>query len=116
MPHNYNLKSMKLPKKTRTIKPLSVMEQPRYPYGLEITLNKESLQKLGEKAESYIVGKDLYIMARVKVSGVRIVDSENSNNRSVDLQITDMKFETHEDGSRKNGEKKTIRNTHKSYK
>lgn len=63
---------------------------PKYPWGLCITLNDDSLKKLGVD-ELPSVDTEVTIVAKAQVS--RISDSQTQggeSNRSMDLQITDM--------------------------
>lgn len=66
------------------------MDQPAYPYGLQIRLDKESLEKLGIKKLPE-VGKSMKIEATVEVVSVHMNESSlYGDNKSVELQITDM--------------------------
>lgn len=59
-----------------------------YPYGTRITLDSDTLDKLGIKTLP-AVGNELMIEAKVRVISV----SESDNSKSVELQITDMDLE-----------------------
>jgi len=96
MPENYNLKSLRL-KKTKKRKADSIcMESRKYPWGLEINLNNDSLTKLGEKADNFTVGTEIYVLAKAKVTGVRQDTNERDNFSNIVLQITDMKLQRRE--------------------
>jgi hypothetical protein len=95
------LVNMKVDPKTRE-KDLAVtaapVEGPTYPYGLEINLDEEAIDKLGIALPE--VGKDLALLARVSVT--RVSSSENTyggkteKRRNLSLQITDMCLEPDE--------------------
>lgn len=66
---------------------------PEYPYGLSISLNNDSLEKLGvEKLPQ--VGTELLVLAKVKVSSASASDSEYGSSKNVSLQITEMCLES----------------------
>lgn len=66
---------------------------PKYPYGLCICLNDDSLKKLGI-SDLPAVGGTFMVMAQVTVSSVRSSQQQDGDKeRSVDLQITDMALE-----------------------
>ncbi len=67
----------------------------RYSYGTRLTLDDAELKKLGIK-ELPAVGTMLMFEAKAKVISSRQSASESSNNRSIELQITHMDFETDE--------------------
>lgn len=63
---------------------------PKYPYGLCLSLNDDSLKKLGI-ADLPPVGSQLMVMAHVTVTSVRSSQQQDGDKESgVDLQITDM--------------------------
>lgn len=65
---------------------------PRYPYGLRIDLNDDSLEKLGITALPK-VGTEMTITAKVMVTSVSAYDSQGGEaEQSVGLQITDMEI------------------------
>lgn len=65
-------------------------EEPAYPWGLRISLNDESLKKLGV-AELPAVGETLQVTCMVEVVGVsQHQEKDGDACRSVELQITDM--------------------------
>lgn len=64
---------------------------PDYPYGLSVSLEKESLDKLGMKTLPD-VGDTFTMTAKVKVTSVNQSASEDGDHRSASLQITDMKL------------------------
>ena len=63
----------------------------KYPWGLSINLEKESLSKLGIDIKKVKIGSAMTLQAQVEVSSI----SENQNmegrdNKSMSLQITNM--------------------------
>lgn len=86
--------SMKMDPKEREEKytESAIADRPLYPYGLQVNLDEEAIDKLGIALPE--VGKDLALMARVNVTAVS--SSENTyggkteKRRSVSLQITDL--------------------------
>lgn len=83
------------------------VSQDGYPWGTRITLESDTLDKLGIKALP-TVGDDLMIEAKVRVISVR----ESDNSKSVELQITDMDLENDgdevEEGELTRGESKAM--------
>lgn len=67
-------------------------KEPEYPYGLKISLQNESLKKLGLK-ELPEVGKKMMLHAMVECCAVSKYDSkEGGEVKSLELQITDMEL------------------------
>ncbi len=78
-------------KRAKSDKAYPTSTQDPYPYGLSLSLDDESLQKLGIDISDYAVGDELELHAKVKVRSLRQSESENSGkDRSMDLQVTDM--------------------------
>lgn len=71
-------------------------DMPKYPYGLEIHMNNESLEKLGIGPENMpTIGASIQMMAMVKVTSVNLserADEGKGKNLSVGLQITAMEL------------------------
>jgi hypothetical protein len=68
----------------------SIADAPRYPYGLEICLDDEAIEKLGI-GDGLNVGDEVMITAKAQVtrkSGYQTMIGEAEN--SIGLQITDM--------------------------
>lgn len=68
-----------------------MLDAPAYPYGLEITLDTEALEKLGLKKALPEVGATMTLTASVDVT--RVSESESQGGEatcSVSLQITEM--------------------------
>lgn len=70
----------------------SSADRPRYPWGLSISLDTDTLDKLGMKTLPD-VGEAYMLVARVDVTGVSSNESEGGKARSVSLQITDLCLE-----------------------
>jgi hypothetical protein len=68
----------------------SESEAPKYPWGLCLTLNDDSLEKLGVKTLP-AAGSVVTITAKATVSGIRETQTQGGDSEaSMDLQITDM--------------------------
>lgn len=66
-------------------------DRPRFPWGLTINLDDETLDKL-KISELPKVGSTEDLRAVVKVTRISEDDSESGKRRSVGLQITDLAF------------------------
>ncbi len=76
-----------------------VSDAPDYPYGLTITLNDAELKKLGIK-ELPEVGDEFHIYAVCEVTRVSaFAGKDQPDNRSIELQITDMGAMHEDEGS-----------------
>ncbi len=65
--------------------------QDKYPYGLSVSLDDESLKKLNIDLSDFSVGDEVEIHACAKVKSLRQSESEGSGkDSSMELQITDM--------------------------
>lgn len=68
-------------------------EAPMYPWGLCLTLNDESLKKLGLPLPP--VGQTFILMARVECTSARANKVQDGDNEiGADFQITDMQLES----------------------
>lgn len=63
--------------------------QERYPWCLRFDLNDEVLEKCGVETLPS-VGDEMTITCKVKVIGTRQSATQNTDNRSVELQITEL--------------------------
>jgi len=74
---------------------IAEVEQPKYPYGLRLTLDDEAIETLGITTMPE-VGISLSLMAKVKVVGVSatevLKDDDTTPERRIELQITDMEL------------------------
>jgi hypothetical protein len=76
----------------QTVSP-SAADAPKYPWGLNICLNDDSLEKLGVKTLPS-VGTEVTIVARATVAATRESATEGDGSQSsIDLQITDMQLD-----------------------
>ena len=77
----------------------SISEEPEYPWGLNIRLDNDSLDKL--KVDNLPeVGKEIMVMAKCVVSDVSQNQSlDGEKRRNVSLQITDMALASPDTGS-----------------
>lgn len=64
-------------------------EQPAYPYGLSISLNDETLAKLGITALPQ-PGTRMMLQAVAEVTNTSQYENQDGKDRSISLQITDM--------------------------
>lgn len=64
------------------------VERDDYPWGLRITLNNETLKKLGIPLPK--VGGEMLLCGKVKVLSTSTREDGEETNSSVDLQITDI--------------------------
>jgi hypothetical protein len=84
-------------KKAKSSKAYPMDSTEPYPYGLSLSLDDESLEKLGIDIGDYSVGDELELHAKVKVRSLRQSESTTSGkDRSMDLQVTDMCLESPE--------------------
>ncbi len=89
------LPSLKLTKKQRTSDaPEPVIsekyEGPEYPYGLEITLEKDCLEKLGLDIDDFSVGNTVDMVCLGEVTRTHESAGKDQDNASVGIQITNM--------------------------
>ncbi|MET4341944.1 capsid staple protein [Bradyrhizobium sp. RT9a] len=75
--------------------PASVASVPTYPYGLCISLDEETMEKLGMDGEMPSVGEVMQFTAMAKVTSASINEREKSDGTKeqccrLELQITDM--------------------------
>lgn len=66
-------------------------DEPKYPYGLCINLDKEQLEKLGITALPQ-VGATMMIMAKAYVKSTSAYETQGGKDMSIGLQITDMEI------------------------
>lgn len=77
----------------RYAEPAIAADAPAYPWGLNLTLDNETLEKLKLEALPE-AGEQLLLVAKVKVTGTSSNDSTDGGKRqTVNLQITDMCLE-----------------------
>ena len=97
-----NLVDMKLSRdEADAMKPQqAASDQPAYPYGLRLSLDKSSLEKLGiGSEEDYEVGTECAIKARGSIVGYSMSKNQDgSESRCVEIQITALAIQPQEDG------------------
>jgi hypothetical protein len=69
---------------------VSMSEQDDYPYGTVISLNDDSMKKLGIKATDFKVGQNFTLTAKVTVKETRAVERNGKTEQSLELQITNL--------------------------
>ena len=89
------LHSMKLTKKERTgglgtPEVATEYEGPEYPYGLEISLEKDSLEKLGLDIDDFSVGGEVELICHAEITRTHESAGKSESNSSVSIQITAM--------------------------
>jgi hypothetical protein len=77
--------------------PMASPDAPDYPWGLTVTLDGATLDKLGIK-DLPEVGAEVEMMVMAKVVGANIDVNEKAERREVRLQITQMAIEAEDDG------------------
>lgn len=82
-----NMKSSE--KQSATLLSDVASDEPEYPYGLRISLDEESLKKLGI-GEMPEVGTTMALQAKVEVVAVSQYEHKDDVSRTLVLQITDM--------------------------
>lgn len=65
-------------------------DQPLYPYGLSLSLNDESMKKLGLSFDKLVIGQKLTLNAVVEVTSVSAYKEQEGTESNACLQITDM--------------------------
>lgn len=86
-----HLTSMKLSRDEAEDTVLSVDEAPRFPWGLSITLDEESLSKLGIDLSNFEIGQTIEIVAVAKVESKSEHEHQDDDaHQSVGLQITEL--------------------------
>lgn len=105
-----NLVSMRIPRKgpEAPIETAANEVGEEYPYGLQLDLGKEVLEKLGDQIDSLTAGSFVRLSCVAKVKDIHIHDSDNSdyNGSSVCLQITKLAIDGEAESE---GPKRTIR-------
>lgn len=86
--------------RTKRSEPSSLAtEGSSYPYGLSITLDNDTLKKLGVDLDDYTVEQALTLVAKVKVTSIRSESSSSYESAAVGLQITALCLEADGDAS-----------------
>jgi hypothetical protein len=79
-------------KRNKPSKPFTVGDASKYPWGLSLTLDEASIKKLGLK-KLPSVGKRMTITCEVEVKGVRQNETQDGDDRSLELQVCAMEME-----------------------
>lgn len=69
---------------------ISEPEVPEYPYGLEIQLEEESLEKLGLECDDFSINSKVEMVCNGEVIRLHESADKRSSNASVSIQITGM--------------------------
>ena len=86
------LTDMKIPKPKKTTSSSVEPSYSPYPWGLQITLEKESLKKLGIKISDFKLGEKVIIAGEAIILALRQTIEEVDNNKErIELQIIKMK-------------------------
>jgi len=91
---------MKLVNMKRTTKANKIQDIPstgereKYPYGLEITLETESLNKLGISLLDYKIGGEVNIVAKGKVERISQSEELGRDRKTMGIQITHLSLDT----------------------
>lgn len=84
------------PKEKKTSMEPKAMEMPDYGYGLCLRLDNEALEKLGIKALPK-VGAEMSISAMGVVTSVSSHESQNRDDRNVEIQIQKLGLDAEDD-------------------
>ena len=83
--------SMKMsPKEVKAMEPTISETKPEYPYGLRISLNKESMEKLGMSLPG--IGDKVSIQAVGEIVAFSQYESDGHKNKSCDIQIEELQI------------------------
>lgn len=80
-------------KARKTVQPSTISEdRPRYPYGTAISLETDTLSKLGQGVEDYSMSGKVSIHGIAKVTGLSKRENEGDGRarQTVDLQLTHL--------------------------
>lgn len=88
------MKSMAMSQKDRKKysepKMASSSKGPRYPWGLEISLDDDSLKKLGIDVSEMSSGAEVVLQGKAKIASISTNDNDGKKRSSLGLQITHM--------------------------
>lgn len=85
----HSMKMSKKEKKDSSPRAIGPGDGPSYPYGLRLSLNDDCLKKLGLKSLPK-VGTKMHVMAMGEVCAVSQHESENHEDRHVEIQIHEL--------------------------
>jgi len=86
----HSMKRTKAEKKDTSPEVAPSYEGDDYPYGLEISLEKESLEKLGLDIDDFTVGGEVEMVCYAEITRTHESAGKDNINSSVSIQITDM--------------------------
>jgi len=90
MPKLVSLKMTRKEVQEKYASPPSMADDaPVYPYGLTLRLDNDTLDRL-KVSKLPEVGESMMVLAKVNVTSVSSSDSESGQNRTCELQITDL--------------------------
>lgn len=81
--------------------PCCTHDEPKYPWGLGIYFDEDSLTKLGMAQDDFKVGDTFPMTVMVRVTGTSQRETDEGTRESVDLQITEIEKPTTEGGRAK---------------
>lgn len=85
------LQDMKLSRAEKTEDAEVAPERPDYPYGLQLNLDQDALEKLGIELPD--VGETFFVVAIAKVVSVSEHESEEHTSQDVSLQIEQLSLD-----------------------
>lgn len=68
----------------------ATVDEPVYPWGLEINLENDAMEKLGWEPKDYKVGDTMELVIRVEVRSMSENKSTSGARKAMCLQITDI--------------------------
>lgn len=71
----------------------SAYDGPKYPWGLELTLDDSVLRKLGKSSRDFRIGDEIDLPVRVRVTRISAYETESGSDESVGLTVTHMQGE-----------------------
>lgn len=78
----------------------AVSQRDKFPWGLSLTLEKESLEKLGREVGDFQVGATVDLVCKARVTRVSSSEGEDGADATVGLQIESMALRTGKDKER----------------
>ena len=70
-------------------------EEGDYPYGFELRLEKDSLDKLGLDLDSFSIGGTVDMVCQAEITHLSESANKNNSRSSASFQITDMAIKAH---------------------
>lgn len=88
------LTSLKLSKAESKKESACTLDRPRYPYGSQLRLDKEALQKLGLKVSDFTVGAECEVEAIGTVTSIRSSEGDGYESSEVCIQFEKIGVES----------------------